>query len=79
MKLRKRKLKWVVIKVFNRVIWIKREEITDAQYMGVLQRDGQTIKLYKIFLSDGSVIPQCELESDEIYEELIKKDLTKDK
>lgn len=79
MKLRKRKLKWVVIKVFNRVIWIKREEITDAQYMGVLQRDGQTIKLYKVFLSDGSVIPQCELESDEIYEELIKKDLTKDK
>lgn len=77
--MRKRKLKWVVIKVFNRVIWIKREEITDAQYMGALQRDGQTIKLYKIFLSDGSVIPQCELESDEIYEELIKKDLTKDK
>jgi hypothetical protein len=79
MKLRKRKLKWVEIKVFNRVIWIKREEITDVQYMGVLQRDGQTIKLYKVFLSDGSVIPQCELESDEIYEELIKKDLTKDK
>lgn len=79
MKLRKRKLKWVVIKVFNKVIWIKREEITDAQYMGALQRDGQTIKLYKVFLSDGSVIPQCELESDEIYEELIKKDLTKDK
>lgn len=77
--MRKRKLKWVVIKVFNRVIWIKREEITDAQYMGALQRDGQTIKLYKVFLSDGSVIPQCELESDEIYEELIKKDLTKDK
>lgn len=77
--MRKRKLKWVVIKVFNRVIWIKREEITDAQYMGVLQRDGQTIKLYKVFLSDGSAIPQCELESDEIYEELIKKDLTKDK
>ena len=79
MKLRKRKLKWVEIKVFNRVIWIKREEITDVQYMGVLQRDGQTIKLYKVFLSDGSVIPQCELESDEIYEELIKKDLTKNK
>lgn len=79
MKLRKRKLKWVVIKVFNKVIWIKREEITDAQYMGALQRNGQTIKLYKVFLSDGSVIPQCELESDEIYEELIKKDLTKDK
>lgn len=77
--MRKRKLKWVVIKVFNRVIWIKREEITDAQYMGALQRDGQTIKLYKVFLSDGSVISQCELESDEIYEELIKKDLTKDK
>lgn len=77
--MRKRKLKWVEIKVFNRVIWIKREEITDVQYMGVLQRDGQTIKLYKVFLSDGSVIPQCELESDEIYEELIKKDLTKDK
>lgn len=77
--MRKRKLKWVVIKVFNRVIWIKREEITDVQYTGVLQRDGQTIKLYKVFLSDGSVIPQCELESDEIYEELIKKDLTKDK
>lgn len=77
--MRKRKLKWVVIKVFNKVIWIKREEITDAQYMGALQRNGQTIKLYKVFLSDGSVIPQCELESDEIYEELIKKDLTKDK
>lgn len=77
--MRKRKLKWVEIKVFNRVIWIKREEITDVQYMGVLQRDGQTIKLYKVFLSDGSVIPQCELESDEIYEELTKKDLTKDK
>lgn len=77
--MRKRKLKWVTIKVFNRVIWIKREEITDVQYTGVLQRDGQTIKLYKVFLSDGSVIPQCELESDEIYEELIKKDLTKDK
>ncbi len=77
--MRKRKLKWVEIKVFNRVIWIKREEITDVQYMGVLQRDGQTIKLYKVFLSDGSVIPQCELGSDEIYEELIKKDLTKDK
>lgn len=77
--MRKRKLKWVEIKVFNRVIWIKREEITDVQYMGVLQRDGQTIKLYKVFLSDGSVIPQCELKSDEIYEELIKKDLTKDK
>lgn len=77
--MRKRKLKWVEIKVFNRVIWIKREEITDVQYMGVLQRDGQTIKLYKVFLSDGSVIPRCELESDEIYEELIKKDLTKDK
>lgn len=77
--MRKRKLKWVTIKVFNRVIWIKREEITDVQYTGVLQRGGQTIKLYKVFLSDGSVIPQCELESDEIYEELIKKDLTKDK
>lgn len=77
--MRKRKLKWVTIKVFNRVIWIKREEITDVQYTGTLQRDGQTIKLYKVFLSDGSVIPQCELESDEIYEELIKKDLTKDK
>ena len=77
--MRKRKLKWVEIKVFNRVIWIKREEITDVQYMGVLQRDGQTIKLYKVFLSDGSVINQCELESDEIYEELIKKDLAKDK
>lgn len=77
--MRKRKLKWVTIKVFNRVIWIKREEITDVQYTGALQRDGQTIKLYKVFLSDGSVIPQCELESDEIYEELIKKDLTKDK
>lgn len=79
MKLRKRKLKWVVIKVFNRVIWIKREEITDAQYMGDLKKDGQIIKLYKLYLNDGSVIPQCELENEKIYEELIKKDLTKDK
>lgn len=77
--LAKKKLKWVLITIFNRKIWLKREEIKDIQYRGNLQRGKDKIKLYQIILTDNSIISQCELESDKIYEELIKKDLTKDK
>jgi len=77
--LAKKKLKWVLITIFNRKIWLKREEIKDIQYQGNLQRGKDRIKLYQIILTDNSIISQCELESDKIYEELIKKDLTKDK
>lgn len=72
-------LKWVLITIFNRKIWLKREEIKDIQYQGNLQRGKDKVKLYQIILTDNSIISQCELESDKIYEELIKKDLTKDK
>lgn len=75
----RKKLKWVLITVFNRKIWLKREEIKDIQYQGNLQRGNDKINLYKLTLNDNSIIPQCELENNEIYEELIKKDLTKDK
>lgn len=75
----RKKLKWVLITVFNRKIWLKREEIKDIQYQGDLQRGNDKINLYKLTLNDNSIIPQCELENNEIYEELIKKDLTKDK
>lgn len=75
----KKKLKWVLITVLNRKIWLKRDEIKDIQYQGNLQRGKDRIKLYQIILTDNSIISQCELESDKIYEELIKKDLTKDK
>lgn len=77
--LARKKLKWVLITIFNRKIWLKREEIKDIQYQGNLQRGKDRIKLYQIILTDNSIISQCELESDKIYEELIKKDLTKDK
>lgn len=77
--LTRKKLKWVLITVLNRKIWLKREEIKDIQYQGDLQRGNDKIKLYKLTLNDNSIIPQCELENDKIYEELIKKDLTKDK
>ena len=72
-------LKWVLITILNRKIWLKREEIKDIQYQGDLQRGKDRIKLYQIILTDNSIISQCELENDKIYEELIKKDLTKDK
>lgn len=75
----RKKLKWVLITVLNRKIWLKREEIKDIQYQGDLKRGNDKIKLYKLTLNDNSIIPQCELENNEIYEELIKKDLTKDK
>lgn len=75
----KKKLKWVLITVLNRKIWLKREEVKDIQYQGDLQRGNDKINLYKLTLNDNSIIPQCELENNEIYEELIKKDLTKDK
>lgn len=75
----KKKLKWVLITILNRKIWLKREEIKDIQYQGDLQRGKDKVKLYQIILTDNSIIPQCELESDKIYEELIKKDLTKNK
>ena len=77
--LAKKTLKWVLITILNRKIWLKREEIKDIQYQGDLQRGKDRIKLYQIILTDNSIISQCELESDKIYEELIKKDLTKDK
>lgn len=77
--LAKKTLKWVLITIFNRKIWLKREEIKDIQYQGNLQRGKDKVKLYQIILTDNSIISQCELESDKIYEELIKKDLTKDK
>ena len=77
--LAKKKLKWILITIFNRKIWLKREEIKDIQYQGNLQRGKDKVKLYQIILTDNSIISQCELESDKIYEELIKKDLTKDK
>lgn len=73
--LTRKKLKWVLITVLHRKIWLKREEIKDIQYQGNLNKT----KLYKLTLNDNSIIPQCELENDKIYEELIKKDLTKDK
>ena len=75
----RKKLKWVLITVFNRKIWLKREEIKGIQYQGDLQRGNDKINLYKLTLNDNSIISQCELENNEIYEELIKKDLTKDK
>lgn len=71
--LAKKKLKWALITIFNRKIWLKREEIKDIQYQGNLQRGKDRIKLYQIILTDNSIISQCELESDKIYEELIKK------
>lgn len=77
--LAKKTLKWVLITILNRKIWLKREEIKDIQYQGDLQRGKDKVKLYQIILADNSIISQCELESDKIYEELIKKDLTKDK
>ena len=77
--LAKKTLKWVLITILNRKIWLKREEIKDIQYQGDLQRGKDRIKLYQIILTDNSIISQCELESDKIYEELIKKDLTKNK
>ena len=77
--LAKKKLKWVLITILNRKIWLKREEIKDIQYQGDLQRGKDKVKLYQIILTDNSIISQCELENDKIYEELIKKDLTKDK
>lgn len=77
--LAKKTLKWVLITILNRKIWLKREEIKDIQYQGDLQRGKDRIKLYQIILTDNSIISQCELENDKIYEELIKKDLTKDK
>ena len=77
--LAKKTLKWVLITILNRKIWLKREEIKDIQYQGDLQRGKDKVKLYQIILTDNSIISQCELESDKIYEELIKKDLTKDK
>ncbi len=77
--LAKKTLKWVLITILNRKIWLKREEIKGIQYQGDLQRGKDRIKLYQIILTDNSIISQCELENDKIYEELIKKDLTKDK
>ncbi len=77
--LAKKTLKWVLITILNRKIWLKREEIKDIQYQGDFQRGKDRIKLYQIILTDNSIISQCELENDKIYEELIKKDLTKDK
>ena len=77
--LAKKKLKWVLITILNRKIWLKREEIKDIQYQGDLRRGKDKVKLYQIILTDNSIISQCELESDKIYEELIKKDLTKNK
>ena len=77
--LAKKTLKWVLITILNRKIWLKREEIKDIQYQGDLQRGKDRIKLYQIILTYNSIISQCELENDKIYEELIKKDLTKDK
>lgn len=77
--LAKKTLKWVLITILNRKIWLKREEIKNIQYQGDLQRGKDRIKLYQIILTDNSIISQCELENDKIYEELIKKDLTKDK
>ena len=77
--LAKKTLKWVLITILNRKIWLKREEIKDIQYQGDLQRGKDRVKLYQIILTDNSIISQCELESDKIYEELIKKDLTKNK
>ena len=75
----KKKLKWVLITILNRKIWLKWEEIKDIKYKGDLQRRKDKVKLYQIILTDNSIISQCELESDKIYEELIKKDLTKNK
>ena len=77
--LAKKTLKWVLITILNRKIWLKREEIKDIQYQGDLQRGKDRIKLYQIILTDNSIISQCELENDKIYEELIRKDLTKNK
>ena len=77
--LAKKTLKWVLITILNRKLWLKREEIKDIQYQGDLQRGKDKVKLYQIILTDNSIISQCELESDKIYEELIKKDLTKNK
>ena len=77
--LAKKTLKWVLITILNRKIWLKREEIKGIQYQGDLQRGKDKVKLYQIILTDNSIISQCELESDKIYEELIKKDLTKNK
>ena len=77
--LAKKKLKWVLITILNRKIWLKREEIKDIQYQGDLQRGKDKVKLYQIILTDNSIISQCELESDKIYEKKKKKDLTKNK
>ena len=75
----KKKLKWALLTIPNRKTWLKREAIKDIQYQGALHRGKDKVKLYQIILTDNSIISQCELESDKIYEELIKKDLTKNK
>lgn len=67
--LAKKTLKWVLITVLNRKIWIKREEILNVKFIASVNG----YDTYQILLSDGCMMAPCGLENNEIYEELIKK------
>ena len=74
----KKKMKWVVIKIFDRIIWIEKDDIKGIDLVGnVMSKNGAQIKLYKVSLTDGKIIPQCELRNEKDYDEFNKKDLTK--
>ena len=74
----KKKMKWVVIKIFDRIIWIEKDDIKGIDLVGnVMSKNGAQIKLYKVSLTDGKIIPQCELRNEKDYDDFNKKDLTK--
>ena len=75
----KKKMKWVVIKIFNRIIWIEKDDIKGIELVGnTMLQNGTRTKLYKVLLSDGKIIPQCELRNEKDYDDFNKKDLTKE-
>jgi len=74
----KKKMKWVVVKILDRVIWIERNDIKGIDLVGnTIGQNGSQIKLYKILLDNNKIIPQCELRNEKDYDEFNKKDLTK--
>ena len=76
----KKKMKWVVVKIMDRIIWIEKDDIKGIDLVGnAMSKNGAQIKLYKVSLTDGKIIPQCELRNEKDYDEFNKKDLTKKK
>lgn len=73
----KKKINWVVIKIFNRVIWIMRKDIKDIKFIGQGHNGKNNVNLYQVTFSDNMIVPQCELRNEKIFEEFNKKDLTK--